>query len=266
MVKFSVVITLYNKENNILKTINSVLSQTYNDFELLIVNDGSIDHSLEVVETVNDKRIRIINKPNGGVSSARNRGIQEASNDWICFLDGDDYWYKNHLENIEQLIKLYPSNSAFCGSFIRSDQGFPKILPQGHEIIEDYFKKAIIKHFFWTSVVVINKHVFEHIGVFNERMSMGEDLDLWARVGKNYKIIQSKEIHAVYVQDSDNKLSFKKVNLDNTIFHHIYFENKKGSERKYFQKLLINKIKHSIKIRDFSTAIDLIVKYNFNLI
>src|SRR5690554_7052561 len=95
---FSVVIPLYNKELSINNTIQSVLNQTFQDYEIVVVNDGSTDKSLEVVKQINDFRIRIINKLNGGVSSARNRGIEESKFDWIAFLDGDDLWMENHLE------------------------------------------------------------------------------------------------------------------------------------------------------------------------
>src|SRR5690606_29446795 len=105
---FSVVIPLYNKERSIKQTVQSVLDQTFTDFEIVIVNDGSTDNSLQVVENIDDQRIRIINKPNGGVSSARNKGINEANFNWIAFLDGDDLWKPNHLEIIRGLIDKFP--------------------------------------------------------------------------------------------------------------------------------------------------------------
>ena len=92
---FSVVIPLYNKELSIINTIQSVLDQTFQNFEIVVVNDGSTDRSVEMVEQFNDPRIRIINKSNGGVSSARNRGIQEAKYELVAFLDADDFWEQN---------------------------------------------------------------------------------------------------------------------------------------------------------------------------
>ena len=92
---FSVVIPLYNKELSIINTIQSVLDQTFQNFEIVVVNDGSTDRSVEMVEQFNDPRIRIINKSNGGVSSARNRGIQEAKYELVAFLDADDFGSQN---------------------------------------------------------------------------------------------------------------------------------------------------------------------------
>src|SRR5687767_2996559 len=94
----TVIIPLYNKEKSILDTVYSVLNQTYKDFELLIINDGSKDNSLKVVQSISDPRVVIIDKPNGGVSSARNAGILNAKNEYLAFLDGDDIWHPEHLK------------------------------------------------------------------------------------------------------------------------------------------------------------------------
>ena len=100
MMKISVVIPLYNKQNCIRETLRSVLNQSYTDFEVLVVDDGSTDGSLEVVREFSDKRLRIIEKPNSGVSATRNAGIAAAANEWIAFLDADDIWTSFHLETL----------------------------------------------------------------------------------------------------------------------------------------------------------------------
>ena len=97
---FSVVIPLYNKEDYIGKTIQSVLHQTYSEFEIIVVNDSSTDRSLKVVESFKDSRIKIYTIPNGGVSIARNYGIQKATHEIIALLDSDDVWEDNYLYSI----------------------------------------------------------------------------------------------------------------------------------------------------------------------
>ena len=104
---FSVIIPLYNKELSISNTIQSVLDQTFQNFEIVIVNDGSTDNSVKEVEKFDDKRIRLIHQENQGVSAARNRGIEEAKYEWIAFLDADDLWMENHLEEMTKLIHDY---------------------------------------------------------------------------------------------------------------------------------------------------------------
>ena len=101
---FSVVIPLYNKEQIIGKTIQSVLNQLYQNFEIVVVDDGCTDKSVSLVEKIKDERIKIIRKKNGGVSSARNLGIQNTQYNWIVFLDADDYWDENHLLNLQNVL------------------------------------------------------------------------------------------------------------------------------------------------------------------
>ena len=110
---FSIIIPLYNKEKFIENTIQSALNQTFLDFELIVVSDGSTDRSLELVKAFKDQRIKIYTIRNGGVSKARNFGIQKASTNLIVLLDADDLWKSNHLEELYNLRKAHPN----CGLY-----------------------------------------------------------------------------------------------------------------------------------------------------
>ena len=110
---FSVVIPLYNKENHIEETIQSVLDQEFIDFEIIIINDGSTDNSEQKVFKFNDNRINYFYKNNEGVSIARNFGIEKANSNYICFLDADDYWYPNFLQEFHNLTKQHPEQKVF---------------------------------------------------------------------------------------------------------------------------------------------------------
>src|SRR5690606_1200231 len=114
------VIPLYNKELSVRATIESVLNQSFQDFEIVVINDGSMDSSASVVETISDERIRLVHQKNQGVSVARNKGIDEARYNWIAFLDGDDLWKKNHLSTIATMIMKYPNDKVFCTSHTKS--------------------------------------------------------------------------------------------------------------------------------------------------
>ena len=107
MIKFSIVIPLYNKASCIKKTLESILKQHYDNFEIIVVDDGSTDDSLQEARAVVDPRIKIVSKSNGGVSSARNRGIKEATGEWIAFFDADDVMYSNALEEYDYLIEHF---------------------------------------------------------------------------------------------------------------------------------------------------------------
>ncbi|MCB0445703.1 MAG: glycosyltransferase family 2 protein, partial [Gelidibacter sp.] len=114
---FSVIIPLYNKEKHIKTTLDSVLAQTFNDFEVIIVNDGSTDKSLKIAETFDDKRIHIHTTENKGVSYARNYGVSKSNSNLIAFLDADDYWFPHHLKDLKHLIKKFPNCGLYCKAY-----------------------------------------------------------------------------------------------------------------------------------------------------
>lgn len=118
---FSVVIPAYNAEKFIRNSIQSVLKQTIHDFEILVVDDGSIDNTGKVVESIGDQRIKYIKQENGGVSVARNTGIKAAEGEYICFLDADDLWYEDHLETLSKMITTYPQCGAYLTGYALSD-------------------------------------------------------------------------------------------------------------------------------------------------
>lgn len=106
--KISVIVPIYNCEKYLDRLINSVLKQTYKNFELILINDGSTDSSKEKIEKYQDERIIVINKENGGVSETRNRGLKEATGELICFLDSDDYISKRYFATIIKYFEEYP--------------------------------------------------------------------------------------------------------------------------------------------------------------
>jgi glycosyltransferase involved in cell wall biosynthesis len=117
MIEFSVIIPLYNKETTILKTLDSVLAQTYPHFEVVVVDDGSTDRSAELVTSLADSRIRYFKKENGGPSSARNLGVEKAEKEWLLFLDADDLLLGNALETFEKVIARTEGAGIFAANF-----------------------------------------------------------------------------------------------------------------------------------------------------
>lgn len=208
----SVVIPLYNKEKAIVKTIASVLNQTYTDFELIVVDDGSKDNSLLVVKAVDDPRVRVIHKENGGVSSARNRGIKEAKGGYIALLDGDDLWEPTFLEEQVKLIHDFPEAAMWGVSIAFIKYGkcwkWQQGMGDGYRgYVENYFGT---KHndLFCSSSVVIRKDVFDNVGYFDERISASEDLDMWYRIILRYPIAFYDKILVYYNQDAENRVAY----------------------------------------------------------
>lgn len=264
---FSVIIPLFNKEQSITTTLESVLKQSFSEFEVVIINDGSTDNSVSKVECFNDKRIQLRHQKNSGVSAARNKGIEEAKYDWIVFLDADDIWMENHLSSLKEMITKFETYSVFCTSYTKAnditilqDFNFDTI-----KIVEDYFKEVVKYHFFWTGVVCIHKKVFQEIGDFNTQLTRGEDLELWLRIGRSFPIIWSTHITAIYQQDSENKATLSKENLKKSVIYYLDFKNRSEFELIYNKQLLRNKIKSLIKQKDLMNTSKLLINYNLQV-
>lgn len=266
---FSVVIPLYNKELSIRDTINSVLKQNFQDFEIIIINDGSTDNSVHEILKINNPKVKVFHKENGGVSSARNLGVLKASNDWIAFLDGDDLWYENHLETIHKMINEFPNSKLFATSFVNSNNVEYKYKInncQRFSEIKDYFKESLNKHLIWTSVFVSHKSCLEE-NFFKENLSIGEDLELFGRLVKKNNLVKASDITAVYRLDAENRSNVGRYRMNVSFLSHLNFQKMYFPyEKKYYRKLIIQKIKFFIVNRDWQTVYFLLKKYNVNLI
>lgn len=209
---FSVVIPLYNKRNAIVRTIQSVLSQTIKDFELVVVDDGSTDDSYSVVSNLNDARIRLIHKENGGVSSARNVGIKAAVNPYVALLDGDDFWEPTFLEEQTSLIEDYPQAGMWGVNyaFVKGDkcEACYQGLGAGYRGYVEHYFETTHNDLFCSSSVVIRKDVFEKVGYFDERIASSEDLDMWYRIILNFPVVYYDKVLAYYNQNAENRVAY----------------------------------------------------------
>ena len=214
----SVVIPLYNKQNAIAATLQSVLAQTYTNYEIIVVDDGSTDGSAEVAEAtllasrLSPLAFRLIRKSNGGVSSARNRGIQEAKYDYIALLDGDDLWDEHYLEEQVKLIEDFPEAKMWGVNYAFVKYGITTKYNQGLvEGFRGYVKKYFeTKHgdLYCSSSVVIRKDAFEITGCFDERIAYSEDLDMWYRIILHYPVVFYDKVLAFYNQDAENRCAY----------------------------------------------------------
>ena len=217
----SVVIPLYNKEKSIASTLESVLAQTYADYEIIVVDDGSTDKSLNVVQDyirrVNSEElivnsIRVIHKENGGVCSARNRGIEEAKGEYIALLDGDDQWDKEYLAEQVKMIRDFPEAVMWGINFAELNDGklirkLETALPEGYRgCVENYFQMPKrISDLFCSSSVVIRREVFDKVGMFDERIKYAEDSDMWFRIIANYPVAFYDRYMVWYLYDAENR-------------------------------------------------------------
>lgn len=221
---FSVVIPLYNKELSIQKTLNSVLSQTYTNYEIIVVDDGSTDESALQVLKIVDKRIKLIQKENGGVSCARNKGILAAKGEYVAFLDGDDLWHPTYLETLHQLIQDYPNNAIYgieCVKIVNEE------IPSLENDATNYYRGIAdwdySKMFFTGSSTCAPREKLIELGLFDTRMKYGEDMDMWFRLMLNGGGVSYAKPLAYYRQDAENRAMNKVIPLE---VHIPYFMDK----------------------------------------
>ncbi len=195
---FTVIIPLYNKEPYIKRALETVLNQTYDNFEMIIIDDGSTDEGVRIVSSIQDTRIKVFSQINSGVSAARNRGALLAKNQYLAFLDADDTWEPNFLQEISNLIDefpyagiyatnnkfIYPSGKVMLESFSDLFNG------NNIGIIEDYFGlfAKIQKSPFSNSNLCIPKKIYDEFGGYKEGVKLTEDSDLWCRIALKYDI------------------------------------------------------------------------------
>ena len=228
----SIIIPLYNKENSIANTLNSIINQTYCNWELIVVDDGSSDNSANIVSNyLSDKRIRYYYKKNGGVSSARNFGVGKSKGEWIIFLDADDYFLVNALEILYSLA-LEMNVKVVSANYYRE---------QKNHKVKDCFgsKKKILrnnlKSFFFrdfslrAGVALFHKEVLNGM-TFDESLTRYEDLKYILEIMKKTKIAYDPKCVMIYSLDNLG-LSRGCKNINNDYIFNMQFENKSFWEK-----------------------------------
>jgi glycosyltransferase involved in cell wall biosynthesis len=209
----SVVIPLYNKAHHISRAIDSVIGQTYSNFELIIVDDGSTDDSKHVVNRCSDPRKRLIEQANAGVSAARNRGVQEASADKIAFLDADDEWRSDFLETVVKLSDRFPQAAVWATAYSAISADGKKYQPEFRGVRAANPEGGLIEYFRasgpWmpvhASAIMVKKEALIKAGGFPLGIRCGEDWDTWIRLALRYPIAWSPKSKAVIHQDAENR-------------------------------------------------------------
>ena len=202
----SVVIPLYNKEKEIACTLRSVLAQTSQPLEIIVVDDGSTDGSAARVEEIGSPLIRLIQQENRGVSAARNRAMQEACGEYAALLDGDDTWEPGYLAEIERLIAAYPGCGAYATSF-NVDDGHhltPGDTPQTEGVV-DFFTEALSHYVLIPSSTTLRRKPALSLGGFPEGMRLGEDQYLWTKLARTSPVCFSPARLVRYSKAASNR-------------------------------------------------------------
>lgn len=213
MPKVSVVIGAYNAEKYIAETLESVLTQTVTDYEIIVVDDGSTDHTATVVEEYVKKHpgFKFFRKTNGGSSTARNYGLKAAEGEWIAFLDADDLWSTDKLEKQLEYAASHPgvdlvfTNAAIFGErkkaelYVRPDER--------HIKQNDMFQRLLLRNFVPFSSILVRKKAVEALGNFDEKILGSEDHDLLLRMAQNFKLAYLDGAYVRYRVSENNKSS-----------------------------------------------------------
>lgn len=206
MPEVSVIIPVYNAEKYIKRTIDSVLNQTYNDFEIIVIDDGSTDNSKKILDEYKDK-VRYFYQNNSGVSSARNNAIKLSSGKYIALLDQDDLWYPQKLEIQINYLKEHPDTALLysdCNYIDENDNINFRLFEKNKSYQGNVFKELIIDNFIPIPTVLIKKEVLEKVGLFLENYTFAEEHELYIRIAKDHKIGYIDEPLAGYrVHDSN---------------------------------------------------------------
>lgn len=276
----SVVIPLYNKEKTIVHTLSTVISQTYKFFEVIIVNDGSSDNSVQLInDNFSDSKIRIISQPNAGVSTARNRGIEEAKGDWIAFLDADDEWLPTYLESVVNAILANREaqvvlSGRFAQNFLTHDRStnIPSRY-KGGVVTIDFFENPHV--FMHISATVIKKECLfpsEKWNRFIEGQKYNEDFTFLFRVIMHCQcVVYIAKPISIYNGNVEGQAT-SSIAVDKRLNDGILFRNKvweeypsmkKGLNKKKFKLFMRYELRHCIlnylKHKDYEALIFLLM-------
>jgi glycosyltransferase involved in cell wall biosynthesis len=205
MPKISVVIPAYNAMTYLPKTLESVLTQTFTDFEVLIINDGSSDTILNWSASVTDPRVKLISQDNQGLSGARNTGIAQAKGEYIAFLDADDLWKPTKLEKQVRYFEDNPDVGLVHNWTILIDETDKPTGEQWNPHLEgNVWEQIIVINSVSSGAAIVRRCCFETVGVFARDLSGTADWDMWIRIAYRYPFAVVKEPLTLYRQHSQN--------------------------------------------------------------
>ena len=214
MPQVSVIIPAYNAERTIKQTIESVQQQTFQDFELIVINDGSKDRTVELVQSIKDERLKIFSFENGGLPVARNRGISHATGEFIAFLDADDLWTPDKLELQLTALKQHPEAGVAYSwtSFMDvNDQGEAvSFLPSPKYSFEgNVYEKLLVSDFIHSgSNTLIRRQAIASAGEFDPTLKSCEDWDYWLRLATNWHFVVVPK-HQIFYRRTPGAMSSK---------------------------------------------------------
>ncbi|HEY9630748.1 MAG TPA: glycosyltransferase family A protein [Coleofasciculaceae cyanobacterium] len=202
MVAVSIIIPTYNAEKTILETVHSIQRQTFQDFEIIIINDGSTDETLNILEQVLDERLKVFSYKNGGVSLARNRGIALAQGEFLAFIDQDDLWTSDKLERQLAALQHHPdAGAAYSWTTNMLSDGTSLSFSNGGCLTFEgnIYPELLLSNFIGSgSNILVRREVVNSIGFFNETLPTFADWDFYLRIAAQYHFVVVPKYQILY--------------------------------------------------------------------
>ena len=243
MTTISVIIPLYNKASEVERTLRSVLAQKTQPMEIIIVDDGSTDRSLEVVRGVESPLIKLFTQTNQGVSAARNRAIAEAQGEWVALLDADDRWCEDYLSEQISMIERYPDCGAYATAFM-VDDGVREVVadtPQSEGEV-DFFEESMHRYVMIPSATLLRRELVLELGGFPEGMRMGEDQYLWTKVARRGKVAFLPKPLVIYSRAAENRsATIFRPEVSNFSLEDLYEESASDISNEYVARVALGK-------------------------
>jgi glycosyltransferase involved in cell wall biosynthesis len=196
----SVVIPIYNGEETIQETLKSVFDQTFQDFEVIVINDGSRDNSLKVLQEVSESRLTVYSYPNSGQAASRNRGISHSNGKYIAFLDADDLWTPDKLDAQLKALQNHPK-AALAYSWTDYIDEVGNFLQHGRHITANgnIYEDILVNNFIENgSNPLVDCKVFSEVGNFDEKLPPAEDWEMWIRIASCYEFVAVPKAQVLY--------------------------------------------------------------------
>lgn len=264
-IKFSVVIPLYNKEYSIKGTLETVLNQTYKNFEIIIVDDGSTDNSLILikngyVEEIESKQVILHSSSNQGVSAARNKGVSLTTSDYVCFLDADDEWKPDFLENLRKLVLRFPYAGLYClqHQTVYNNEIVKKnkvLYPECYfGIVDNFFKRSLHGSLANSSKVCVKKEALKYVSGFPIGQKSGEDLFVWMEIALYHPVAFYNKISTVINMVSDGSRVGRNLSVP---YPFIYYSDEKNKTKLnvwskiYLYKIYLSHVYESFRARNY---------------
>lgn len=239
----SVVIPLYNKASEIELTLCSVLMQSLQPREIIVVDDGSTDGSAEIVERLATPIVRLIRQQNQGVSAARNRAMREATGEWVALLDGDDMWGTDYLKSVAAMIERWPGCGAYGTGFV-IDDGERQVKANycQQEGVVDFFAESMTRYVLIPSATTLRRDLALQLGGFPEGMRMGEDQFLWTKIARVADVAFLPQPLVIYSRAATNRsAAIYRPEQTPFSFEQLYEPERKDLSNEYIARVALGK-------------------------